>query len=87
MSFATAALNVFFAMRGPEIVIQPPHNLLLYRDGKGDASVLGMAVRLEMLNSVSDYSDVLLSVGLQPQKDGPEFLQEGLAKAVFVNDA
>ena len=54
---------------GPNIVVLPPEQMLLYRDGEGDKAVLSMAMQLDMINSASgDYGDVMLDASIQPDE-------------------
>ena len=50
MSLTIAAINAAYALRGAEIAVDPPAQLILYRDGSGEQSVLTAAVRLSMIN-------------------------------------
>lgn len=83
MSLTATLINVFYAVQGSEITIQAPRQILLYRDGEGENSVLSVAMRLELINTAKDYGDVLLGANFLPRRDGPQFLQEGLAQPVF----
>jgi len=87
MSLTATLINVFYSVQGSEIAVQVPRQVLLYRDGTGENSVLSVAIRLELINTAKDYGDVLLGATLAPRPDGPQFLQEGLAQPVFVADA
>ncbi len=87
MSLTATLINVFYAVQGSEITIQPPRQILLYRDGEGENSVLSAAIRLELINTAKDYGDVLLGARLAPSPEGPEFLQEGLAQPAFTAKA
>jgi len=59
MSLSITLINVYYSMRGSEIAVDPPAQLILYRDGTGEASVLTAAVRLDMINVSDGYGDVL----------------------------
>jgi len=41
LSLVIAVINVYYAVRGPEVVIQPPDSILLYRDGGYDEAADG----------------------------------------------
>lgn len=87
MSFSATMINVYYALRGAEIVVQPPRHVLLYRDGTGESAVLSVAIRLELINTAKDYGDVLLDTRFIPYPGGPEFIQEGIAQPTFTPDA
>jgi hypothetical protein len=86
MSLTATLINVFYAVQGSEIVIQPPRQVLLYRDGEGENSVLSVAMRLELINTSSNYGDVLLGMEISPRPGAPGFVQEGLAQLAFTED-
>lgn len=86
MSLTATLINVFYAVQGAEIVVQPPKQVLLYRDGEGENSVLSAAMRLELINTSSSYGDVLLGMTIAPTADGPSFGQEGLAQLAAAPD-
>jgi hypothetical protein len=87
MSFTTAMINVYYALRSSEVVVQPPRHVLLYRDGEGEQAVLSAAVRLELINTAKDYGDVLLETRLVPFPGEPAFVQEGVAQPAFTPDS
>lgn len=70
--FGTAA---FFALRGSEMVVLPPEQILFYRDGAGDAAVLSVAFPARIINVASqDYGDVVRRVSLEisPSRRGTD---------------
>ena len=87
MSLAATLINVFYAAQGAEIVVQPARQILLYRDGESDGAVLAAAMRIELINTASNYGDVLVRSQLVGGKDGPVFAQEGLAQPAFTDQA
>ena len=79
-----AAINAIAALRGSTIVVQPPEQVLLYRDGEGENAVLTMAVRLAMINAAdSQQGDVLMEAAMTPITGGPSFKFTGIVKPVF----
>lgn len=82
-----AAINAFASLRGSVVVVQPPEQAILYRDGEGDRAVLTMAMRLAMINAAdSQHGDVLMSAKITPIAGGPAFKFAGTVKPVFTND-
>ncbi|MBA4048751.1 MAG: hypothetical protein C0476_09450 [Sphingomonas sp.] len=82
-----AAINAIAALRGSTIVVQPPEQVLLYRDGEGENAVLTMAVRLAMINAANaEQGDVLMEASMTPVVGGPSFKFTGIVKPVFTND-
>lgn len=87
MSLGITLINVYYAMRGSEIAVDPPAQLILYRDGEGDASVLTASVRLDMINVSDGYGDVLKSARLSLDGGRSGFEYQGTVKTVFANSA
>lgn len=85
MSLGITLINVYYAMRGSEIAVDPPAQLILYRDGEGDASVLTAAVRLDMINVSDGYGDVLKAARLSFDRGATGFEYQGTVKTVFAN--
>ena len=82
-----AVINAFYSLRGPVIVVQPPEQIVLYRDGDGDAAVLTMAMRIAMINATdSQHGDVLMDASIQPIKGGPAFEYASTVQPVFTSD-
>ncbi len=83
-----AAINAFAALRGSVIVVQPPEQIILYRDGEGDKAVLTIAMRLAMINTAdSQHGDVVMGAAISPIAGGPAFKFAGTTvKPVFTND-
>lgn len=85
MSLVITLISAFDALRGSEIVVLAPDQVLIYRDGEGEASVMSMAMRLEMINSASTHGDVLVEATLQPRQGGPKFRYQSLVRPVFAD--
>ena len=86
LAVSLAAINAFSATRGPVIVVQPPQQVTLYRDGEGDKAVLTLAVRVAMINAAdSSNGDVLMHAHVTPLADGPAFAYAGTVKPVFTD--
>lgn len=83
MSLSITLINVYYAMRGAEIAVDPPAQLILYRDGSGDASVLTAAVRIDMINVADGYGDVLKTASLSLDGGRSGFDYEGTVRTVF----
>ena len=87
LAVSLAAINALSATRGAVIVVQPPQQVTLYRDGEGDKAVLTLAVRLAMINSAdSSNGDVLMDARLSPVAGGPVFGYGGTVKPVFTDN-
>ena len=83
MSLSITLINVYYSMRGSEIAVDPPAQLILYRDGTGDASVLTAVVRLDMINVSDGYGDVLKSATLTLGDGRTAFEHLGTVRTVF----
>ena len=86
LSAVLALINVFYAIQGSTIVVQPSEQVILYRDGDGDKAVLSMAVRLAMINTTTAAGDVLMKARLTALKGGPSFAYAATVKPVFTRD-
>lgn len=84
MSLTIAAINAAYALRGAEIAVDPPAQLILYRDGSGEQSVLTAAVRLSMINVADGYGDVVKDARIAIGRGGPSFAYQGTLNTVFV---
>lgn len=87
MSLSITLINVYYSMRGSEIAVDPPGQLILYRDGVGDASVLTAAVRLDMINVSDGYGDVLKRASLSFGDARLAFEHLGTVRTVFSSGA
>lgn len=86
LAVSLAAINAVSATRGSVIVVQPPQQVTLYRDGEGDKAVLTLAVRVAMINAAdSSNGDVLMDARLTPVSGGPTFGYGGTMKPVFTD--
>ena len=83
MSLTITLINVYYSMRGSEVAVDPPAQLLLYRDGSGDSSVLAAAVRFDMINVSDGYGDVLKSATVSFDNGRTSFEYQGTLKTVF----
>ena len=84
MSLSITLINIYYAARGSEVAVDPPAQLILYRDGSGDASVLTAAARLDMINVADGYGDVVKEASLSLAQGEPEFAYQGTLRTVFV---
>ena len=88
LAVTLAVINAFYAMRGSVLVVQPPEQIILYRDGEGDKAVLTLAMRVAMINAAdSQHGDVLMDANIMPMTGGPVFRYTGTMKPVFTNAA
>lgn len=87
MSLSITLINVYYSFRGSEVAVDAPAQLILYRDGSGDASVLTAAVRLEMINVSDGYGDVLKDASISLGADPAAFDFQGTVRTVLANDA
>lgn len=86
MSLGITLLNIYYAMRGSEIAVDQPRQIILYRDGEGAASVLTAAVRIDAINVADGYGDVIKDATLSFDDGGSSFEYQGTIKTVFVGD-
>lgn len=88
LAVTLAVINAFYATRGSVIVVQPPEQLILFRDGEGDKAVLTFAMRLAIINAAdAGHGDVLMDARLSPVAGGPQFRYSGTMKPVFTDNA
>lgn len=87
MSLGITLINVYYAMRGSEIAVDQPRQIILYRDGEGAASVLTAAVRVDAINIADGYGDVLKDARLSFDGGRSDFDFQGTIKTVFVGDS
>lgn len=85
LSVTLALINLFYAVRGSDIAVQPPAQLILYRDGDGAKGVLTLAVRLAMVNADASHGDVLMKAALSPAPGAPRFDFLSTVKPVFTS--
>jgi hypothetical protein len=66
LSLVIALINAYYAMRGSEIVVQRPEQVLLYRDGQGEGSILALSVRVPIINAASgEHGDVMTGASVR----------------------
>lgn len=87
MSLSITLINVYYAMRGSEVAVDPPAQLILYRDGSGDASVLTAAARFDMINVSDGYGDVLKDAAISIDGGRSDFGYQGTVRTVLASDA
>lgn len=87
MSLGITLINVYYAMRGSEIAVDQPRQIILYRDGDGAASVLTAAVRVDAINVADGYGDVLKDASLSFDSGRASFDYQGTIKTVFVGES
>lgn len=86
MSLGITLINVYYAMRGSEIAVDQPRQLILYRDGTGAASVLTAAMRIDAINVADGYGDVLKEASLSFDDGASSFDYQGTIKTVFAGE-
>lgn len=87
MSLAMTAISAYHGLRGSDIVIVAPKQVILFRDGEGAASILSVAARFDMVNAAADYGDVVLETNVRFGKGGPSFAYAAPVKSVFTGQA
>jgi hypothetical protein len=86
MSVTITLINAFYSVRGSEIVVLEPEQVILYRDGEGDQAVLAFAMQLPMINAAGgQHGDVMLKADIQPGSDAPRFRYQAIVTPVFTN--
>lgn len=86
MSLSITLINVYYALRGSELSVDPPVQLILYRDGQGDASILTAAIRFEMINTSDGYGDVLKDATLSFDAGRTSFQYQGTVRTVLASN-
>lgn len=84
MSLGITLLNIYYSVRGSEIAVDQPRQIILYRDGEGAASVLAAAVRIDAINVADGYGDVLKDARLSFDGGASDFDFQGTIKTAFV---
>lgn len=87
MSLSITLINIYYSMRGSELAVDPPAQLILYRDGTGDASVLTAAARLDMINVSDGYGDVLKDAVISFDGGKTAFDYQGTVRTVLAGNA
>ena len=88
LSLVIATINAYYAMRGPEVVLQPPDQILLYRDGEGEYAVLTVAAPILIINASSaEHGDVMVEATLKAGEHGGRYRYATLVQPIFTEDA
>lgn len=87
MSLTMTGISAYYALRGSDLVVIAPKQVILFRDGEGAGSVLSIATRFDVINASADYGDVLLDASVRIGKDGPSFAYSAPVKATFTSRA
>jgi hypothetical protein len=93
LSLVVATINVYYAMRGPVVVVQPLDQVLIFRDAEaedetGDAAVLTVAIPLMMINAASaEHGDVMTEATLRLTQDGGRYPYYSMVLPIFTQDA
>lgn len=85
MSLAITLLNVYYSMRGSEVAVERPTQLILFRDGEGDASVLTAAIRLELMNTSDSYGDVFRKASLSLDNGKTAYESQATIRPVLID--
>jgi hypothetical protein len=87
LSLVIALINVYYAVRGPEVVVQPADQVILYRDGEGEHAILTVAVPVMMINAASaEHGDVMVEATLEPGRGGGRYPYQTLVQPIFTQD-
>jgi hypothetical protein len=87
LSLVVALINVYYAVRGPEVVVQPADQVLFYRDGQGEDAILAIAVPTMMINAASaEHGDVMVEATLEPGKGAGRYRYQTLISPIFTQD-
>lgn len=86
MSLSITLLNVYYSMRGSEIAVEQPTQLILFKDGEGEASVLTAAIRLELMNTSDSYGDVLRKASLSLDNGKTAFESQATIRPVLTDE-
>ena len=86
MSVTITLINAFYSVRGSEVIVLEPEQVILYRDGEGEYAVLGLAIGLPMINAGGGHQgDVLLKADIQPGNAAPRFRYMAVVTPVFTD--
>ena len=85
MSLAMTAISAYSGLRGSDIVVVPPKQVLVFRDGEGANSILAVAARFDIINASADYGDVMLEASARIGQGGPSFAFSAPVKATFTS--
>ena len=87
MSLGITLINVYYAMRGSDVAVDQPRQIILYRDGEGASSVLTAAITVDAINVANGYGDVLKDASLSFDGGRSRFDYQGTIKTVFVGNS
>lgn len=79
LSLTIALISLIEALRGPEIDLVAPDQILAYKSN----SVLNFAIRVPMINKASGYNDMISRLTLQIERGGPEFSFTEMVTPIF----
>lgn len=65
MSATATFISAFHALRGPEIEVRPPKQIVIYTNKTGLAPVSTMVLSIDIINDSPDHGDVLLDSSLR----------------------
>ena len=92
LSLVLALINGYYVLRHAEVVVQPPQEILLFRDGRmasepgePDPALLFAAVRLPMINTAAEEYGDLLDDAFLRFEDGARFPLQALVEPTFRN--
>jgi hypothetical protein len=86
-SVTIALINAFYFVRGAEMVVLPPDEILLYLDGEGPDAVPSFAFRIGMINAADgQHGDALLDAELQPTLGAPAYQFESVVAPIFAEN-
>jgi hypothetical protein len=87
LSMTIALINAFYFVRGAEMVVLPPEEILLYLDGQGPDAVPSFAFRVGMINAADgQHGDALLDAELQPTSGAPAYQFESVVTPIFAEN-
>jgi hypothetical protein len=87
LSLVIAIINVYYAVRGPEVVVQPADQIIFYRDGEGEDAILAIAVPVMMINAASaEHGDVMVEATLKPGPGGDRYRYQTMVQPIFTQD-
>lgn len=85
MSLAATVTTLYYALRGSEIAVQPPQQVLLYRDGTDAGAVLTIGLRVDAINLADGYGDVLTEAKVELPQLGTRHPHQGMITTVFAD--
>ena len=73
MFITGTAISAFHALRGPEIDVLAPKQIVLYRDATGSSPVPTAVLSFDMINDSADHGDFILGASLMLGVPGPTY--------------